>query len=217
MSEKKYIQSIQRASDILQFIAEKGYAKLNEISEATGLKTTTTFGILQTLEYVGQVARANNGLNYTLGLNTLKLGISYLNDSGIDDKIHLLLQKIVTAVDETSYFVLKIGKRYYYLDYILSSQPLKVVPDEGKFIDLPPNSAIGRIFYSQDPELKYSTDLEEVYQGTNCFAVPYKIGGKISACIAISGPSNRFTPDKMEEAFVSYQKIMEELCLETHL
>ena len=48
MSEKKYIQSIERSSLILEYIADKGTAKLNEISEATGLKTSTAFGIIQT-------------------------------------------------------------------------------------------------------------------------------------------------------------------------
>ena len=217
MSQKKYIQSIQRATMILHFIADKGTAKLNEISEATGLKTSTAFGIIQTLEHVGQITRTNNGLDYTLGLNSLKLGLSYMNGSGISDKINELLKKLVEKIDETAYFILKIGNRYYYLDYVLSSQPLKVVPEDGKFIDFPDQAAVAKVFNGTDIDLNYSTDFEEVYQGTNCFAVPYKTGGTIVGSIALSGPSFRFTEEKMKEAYTAYLEIMKELNLENHL
>jgi DNA-binding IclR family transcriptional regulator len=217
MSEKKYIQSVQRAFGIIHFIADKGTAKLNEISEATGLKTSTAFGIIQTLEHLGQITRTNGGLDYTLGLNSLKLGLSYMNGSGISDKINELLNKLVERVDETASFSLKVGNRYYYLDYVLSSQPLKVVLEENKFIDFPDGAAVAKVFNNTDKNLKYFTDFEEVYQGTNCFAVPYKTGGTIVGCVALSGPSFRLTDEKMKETYTIYLEIMKELGLENHL
>lgn len=217
MSEKKYIQSVQRASMILHFLADQGTAKLNEICEATGLKTSTAFGLLQTLEQVGQVSRTNNGLDYALGLNSLKLGLSYLNGSGINDTIHELLIKMVERVDETTYFDLKVGNRYYYLDYVISSQPLKVVPEEGRFIEFPDHSAIAKVFSNTDPSFRYAIDIEGVYEGMNCFAVAYKTGGEVVGCIVITGPSYRFTEDKMEDVYETYQEIMKELGLEDHL
>lgn len=215
MSEKKYIQSIERASKIVQYIADKKRAKLNEICESTGLKTTTAFGILQTLEHVGQVTR--NGLDYTLGLNSLKLGLAYLDSHGLSDKIHELLLGLVGAIDETAYFALEVGDRYYYLDYVLSSHPLKVVPEEGNYIHLPEKSAIAQVFNNTAEEFRYATDLEDVFKGTNCFAVPYWTAGKLVGCVAASGPSSRFTADKMKEAYVKYQEVMNELGLEKHL
>jgi DNA-binding IclR family transcriptional regulator len=217
MAEKKYIQSIQRASRILHYIADNGTAKLNDICEATGLKTSTAFGILQTLEYEGQITRTDNGLTYTLGLNTLKLGISYLNGAGVSDKIHTLLEELVKLVDETVYFALKVGNRYYYLDYILSSQPLKVVPEEGRFIELTDNTAVAKVFNSTDSKNKYSCDLEEVYVGMNCIGIPYRTAGKVTGCVAFSGPSYRFTADKFDKIHETYQQVMRKLDLECHL
>lgn len=217
MKEKKYIQSIQRASMILHFIADKGTAKLNEISEATGLKTSTAFGIIQTLEHVGQISRTNSGLDYTLGLNSLKLGLSYMNGSGISDKINELLNKLVEKIGETAYFSLEVGGRYYCLDYVLSSHPLKVVPNEEQFFDLPKISAIGKVFSNTDDDFKYALDIEQVYQGMNCLGMPYKTGGSVVGCVSVSGPSYRFTEDKMKEAYDIYLKVMEEFGLEDHL
>jgi len=219
MRERKYIQSIQRSSIILQYIADKGKAKLNEICKATGLKTSTAFGILQTLEHVEQVTRINNGLEYTLGLNSVKLGLSYLNGSGINDTIHELLTKLVDIVGETAYFELKVGDRYYYLDYVVSSHPLKVVvePEEGRFIEFTEHSAIAQAFNHPEEGFRYAADIEGVYEGMNCLAVPYRTGGAVVGCLVITGLSFRFTEEKMDEAFIAYTDVMKSLGLESHL
>ncbi len=216
MNEKKYIQSIQRAAKILNLIADKGSIKLNDICNETGLKTSTAFGILQTLEYEGQVSRINNGLEYGLGLNSLRLGLSYMEESGINNKIHNLLQKLVEIVDETVYFAIKVGDRFYYHDYILSSKPLKVVPEEGQFIDLPSNTAVAQVFMDENFNKDYTVDLEYVYEGMNCMAIPYRNKDQIVGCIAFSGPSNRFTKDKIEQAYDIYLSVIEELGLYSH-
>jgi len=217
MADKKYIQSVERAYMILEYITKNKSVKLNEICEDTGLKTSTAFGILQTLEHTGQISKSLDDLNYSLGLNTLKFGLSYLNDSSITYKINNLLREIVREINETAYFEIQVDKnRFYYLDCVVSSQPLKVVPDENKHINLPDNSAVAKLFNSKE-EVKYTTDLEEVDEGLNCFAVPYKSGGKIVGCIALTGPSYRFTKAKMDEAHEAYIKIMMKLGLENHL
>lgn len=218
MSEKKYIQSLQRASTILKYVADRGSVKLVDICEYTELKKSTVFGLVQTLEYEGYLVKAGNGHEYSLGLNALKLGLSYMKDSEIDETIRTLLEKLVEVVDETAYFIMKIGDMYYYLDYVLSSQPLKVVPGEGQFITLPDHSAVGQVFlnYNND-EFDYAKDLEGVYKGTNCFAVPYKTGDDIMGCVVLTGPSNRYTESEMENTMEVYIRVMTELGLTDHL
>ncbi|MCH4885995.1 transcriptional regulator, IclR family protein [Acidaminobacter sp. JC074] len=217
MSDKKYIQSIERASAILEFIAEKKSARLIEICEATNLKKSTAFSIIQTLEHLGQVARTRNSQKYTLGLSSLKLGLAYQYGSGFSETIRELLTRMVKAIDETAYFELEIGGRYYYLDYVLSTQPLRVVPGDDRFIDPPDYSALGQIFKGDNPELKYAVDIEEVEKGLNCFAAPYKINNKVIGCIVLTGPSYRYTEDRMEETYNAYKKIMLDLGLDEHL
>jgi hypothetical protein len=134
--DKKYIQSVERALGMLSYVADHGSARLGEISEFAGLKTSTTFGLLQTLEHCGYLSRGRGDMEYSLGLASLKLGLCYNRSSGMAEKIHALLTELVKEIDETAYFEIRMGERYYYYDVVLSTQPLKVVPDDDCFIDL---------------------------------------------------------------------------------
>jgi DNA-binding IclR family transcriptional regulator len=212
--EKKYIQSVERALGMLSYVADRGSARLGEISEAAGLKTSTTFGLLQTLEHCGYLARGRGDMEYSLGLASLKLGLCYSRSSGMAEKIHALLAALVKEVDETAYFEIRIGARYYYYDVVLSTQPLKVVPDENHFIDLPENSAVTKAYvHHSEQNFRYATDLEGVEAGLNCFAAPFYSGGTLLGCVALSGPSCRFSAARMEHAWNVYQKTLRELGL----
>jgi IclR family acetate operon transcriptional repressor len=213
--DKKYIQSVERAMKLLNFVAERGSARLGTVSEFAGLKTSTTFGLLQTLEHTGFLARGENDMEYCLGLSSLKLGLCFGQNSGMAVKIHELLTKLVEATDETAYFEIQIGRRYYYYDVVVSSQPLKVVPTDDQYIDLPDNSAVAKVYAGLPEGRKYGTDLEEVEPGLNCFAVPFYSGGIMTGCVALTGPSCRFTAEKMAGAYAAYERILEELGMNT--
>ena len=215
--DRRYVQSVERAMKIMAFIADEGPARLNRISEVSHLKATTAFGLLQTLEHMGYISRSGNGMAYCLGLGALKLGLCYDQNSGMKGKIHALLTEMVKAVDETAYFEIKVGKRYYYYDVVLSTQPLKVVPDYDSFISLPSESAVAKVFASPMDEMPYALDLEEVEPGLNCFAVPYYEGNAKIGCVALSGPSSRFTREKMERAYRIYCDLLENLQIEKHV
>ncbi len=211
--EKKYIQSVERALGILCYVADHGGARLGEISESAGLKTSTTFGLLQTLEHCGYLSRGRGDMEYNLGLASLKLGLCYNRSSGMAEKIHALLTELVKEIDETAYFEIRIGERYYYYDVVLSTQPLKVVPDEDQFINLPEHSAVTKAYTSTDPAFRYAVDLEGVQEGLNCFAAPFYYSGTLLGCVALSGPSYRFTAAKMEHTWHFYQTTLKKLGL----
>jgi len=210
---KKYIQSVERALGMLSYVADHGSVRLGEISEYTGLKTSTTFGLLQTLEHCGYLYRGRGDMEYSLGLASLKIGLCYNRSSGMAEGIHALLTDLVREIDETAYFEIRIGERYYYYDVVLSTQPLKVVPDEDQFIDLPENSAVAKAFNNTDPSFRYATDLEDVQEGMNCFAVPFYSSGTLLGCVALSGPSCRFTAGKMEHVWDTYRALLKKLGL----
>jgi DNA-binding IclR family transcriptional regulator len=218
MSEKKYIQSLQRAARIMRLVEERASMKLVEICQETGLKKSTVFGLVQTLEYEGYLTKASNGFQYSLGLTALQLGLAYMKDTEIDKMVHELLVRLVAEVDETAYFIMRVGSQYHYLDYVLSSQPLKVVPGEGRFIDLPDHSAVGQVFEKyKEAGFQFAKDLEGVFEGTNCFAAPYKNGDQAIGCVVLTGPSYRYTEERMEATMDVYKKIMLEMGLESHL
>lgn len=201
---KKYIQSVERAMNIMKLIADHGTMRLGAVSEAMQLKVTTTFGILQTLEHMGFLARSENEMEYCLGMNCLKMGLCFEQKSGMYSVVHTFLTALVGEIDETAYFEVKIGARYYYYDVVLSGQPLKVVPEEDRFIDLPENSAVAKVYRGETDGKGYAMDLEEVEQGLNCFAAPYYSGDVMVGCVAMTGPSYRFTKEKMQDAYRKY-------------
>ena len=211
---KKYIQSVERALSLLNFVASQGNARLGAISEFAGLKTSTAFGLLQTLEHTGYLARGENEMDYCLGLNSLKLGLCFGQNSGLAPLIHTLLTELTREIDETSYFEIKIGKRYYYYDVVISSQPLKVVPSDDKYIDLPENSAVAKVYRGLPRGVRYATDLEDVEPGLNCFAVPFYAGGSMAGCVALTGPSCRFSKARMERAYHVYVDTLARLRLD---
>lgn len=214
---KKYIQSVERALNILNLIAENGEMKLNEVSNITSLKPTTALGLMQTLEHMGYLTRSSSGLAYTLGINSFKLGISYNRNGKLTEDIHTILKTLVNEVEETAYFEISVGDKYYYYDVVMSKLPLRVCPDEDLFITLPDNSAVTKIFRGWKNGLKYATDLEEVEKGLNCFAVPFFSNGNMIGCIALTGPSNRFSADKMEATYQTYRTILGVLDLKQYL
>jgi len=216
-NNNNYIQSVERGMKILNFIADNKTVRLKDICNYTGLNKSTAFGILRTLEHTGFVNRINNGLDYCLGINCLKLGICYNLTSSRKEKIHLLLKKLVEKVGETAYFEIKTQDKYYYYDVVQSKNALKVVPDENQFVILPDNSAVTKVFKGYKDNLKYATDLEEVEVGLNCFATPFMVGDEILGCVALTGPSNRFLKDNMENVYNYYCEIMESLELGEHI
>jgi IclR family acetate operon transcriptional repressor len=211
--EKKYIQSVERALRMLNYVADKGSVRLGAISEYAGLKTSTAFGLLQTLEHMGYLTRRENDMEYCLGLSSLKLGLCFGQNSGLAERIHDLLTEMVRQIDETAYFEVKVGKRYYYYDFVVSTQPLKVVPNSDHYIDLPENSAVAKVYRGLPEGTFYATDLEEVEQGLNCFAVPFYSGGSIVGCVALTGPSCRFTAAKMGYTYEVYRNTLKRLRL----
>lgn len=75
MSESKLIQSIIRASQIIDcFSSQRFDLSLIEISEMTGLNKSTLFGIIKTLEYENYIIQDPVTKKYRLGLKFVTKG-----------------------------------------------------------------------------------------------------------------------------------------------
>ena len=68
------IQSLARASAILDVIARTGSASLADISAATGLNKSTAFYLVESLVDLDLVGRLAERKGYCLGLRNLQLG-----------------------------------------------------------------------------------------------------------------------------------------------
>ena len=212
----KYVQSVDRAFDIIEFISLKKITKLNEVCEALSLKAPTAHALMQTLEHRGYIQRVGK-TQYSLGINSLKLGLMYEWEEDTNKRINTLLKNLVDLIDETAYFEFKIGELHYYYDIVLSTQPLKVVFNDSPYVTLSEFSAVNKVYNSKDKNLKYAKDLEFVEKGLNCMAIPFRTEGDIAATIAFTGPACRFTEEKMKEAYEIYLDVMKKNNFEAHI
>lgn len=194
MSEKKSIQSVERALCILDFICENGNkCRIQDISTSLNLNKSTVHSLVSTLEKKGYLQQDCKSPKYSLGLSVLKLGIIYNKDFLDKEKIHHLLVKLTETLNETSYFAVRIGNEYCYLDSVSPDRNISTNVIIGKFESVFSNSAIAKVFKSYDEGncTPYELDLEEIEKGLNCIAFPLMINNNLVGSIAISGPASR--------------------------
>ena len=222
MTERKLIQSVMRALEILEFLAENGNnCRLQDISTGLGLNKSTVHSLISTLEYKGYVVQDMDSPRYSLGMNCMRLGITYRRDFFARDHMNRILTKLVEAVGETSYFAVRVGEQFFYLDAIASDRNVKADPKIGCFYPLSEPSAISKAFINESRlssnKARFEIDFDQEEAGMSSMAIPFRKNGNLLGVIAISGPSARFTVRKMEHAYEEYLKILDDFKLSDHL
>lgn len=224
-SERRLIQSIERAVSILEIIArEGGAASLKHIAEQTRLGKTTAHNILATLDELGYVRRRAGDMRYHLGGRIQNLARIAGDDSALRLRLRPALEEIARKTGETVYLAAPSGDETYYLDTIESGQTLRTTCRVGERERLE-GSAIGLVFLAFMPGLGkrvlatradalgpdiqseidkvervgFALDLESYLPGLHCVAVPWREGGEVRAAIGLSGPSARLPRDKLTE------------------
>lgn len=207
---KKFIQSVGRSMDILEYLASNPNARLQEISESLELNKSTLHSLISTLEQLGYVEKNIHSPRYSLGVKLYQLGKVYEKEFQIREKFKPILDELQAFSGETSYFTLRVGKKYIYIDKSETERNIKVDPSLGKEEDINLASAIGKIYksYEDKNELEYATDFEEVEEGMNCIAFPLVKDNNLIGVIGLGGPSNRLTKDKMEKINLKWKEIL---------
>lgn len=209
--EKKFIQSLGRAMDILEYLSFYSEARLQDISNSLSLNKSTIHSLISTLEQLGYVERGEKNPTYSLGVKVFQLGKVYEKNFKIKDTIQPLLKEMSNFSNETTYFTLQVGQNYIYIDKCESKNNLKLSPEIGFEESIESNSAIGKIYKSflENKILDSALDLEEVEEGMNCIAFPVLKNNKLIGVIGIGGPASRLTKEKMELCKNKYYKILE--------
>ncbi|MBP8016942.1 IclR family transcriptional regulator [Candidatus Gracilibacteria bacterium] len=230
--KKNYIQSIERASDIIKIISKNQNIGLTEISKLCELHKSTVYNILVTLEKENFIEQDINTGKYSLGIKMLEYGKIYENNYKILPLIRVYLEYITNEFSETSYIAVKSKNLYAYVDKIEPDRSLKSFCEIG-YSNSFHNSAMGKIFLSfvftryinelnfdnEDKRLKLKEELEvikiekvaydfeEYEKGQNCIAFPvFNKKNKFIAGIGMSGPSSRLDINKMN---IAKKKIFE--------
>ncbi len=119
MSEPKkpYGTVLIKAAKILDSLAETSAdLNLKELAESTGMTTSTTLKILDTLVLIGFVSRNDAEKTYSLGPAMVKYGNTYVDHSVLIKKATPHLEKLHDIVDETIHLGIQTGNEIIYLE-----------------------------------------------------------------------------------------------------
>ncbi|CAJ5612813.1 IclR family transcriptional regulator [Burkholderia pseudomallei] len=81
-----------------------------ELSKRLGIPRTTVFRLLQTLESLGFLERADKDRNYRLGVAVLRLGFEYLSSLELTDLGLPVIESLRDATDFTAHIVIRDGR-----------------------------------------------------------------------------------------------------------
>ncbi|MBP1042132.1 IclR family transcriptional regulator [Vagococcus sp. BWB3-3] len=115
--KKPYGTVLVRASKIMDFLAESTATEcLKDIASATGMTTSTTLKILDTLLMIGYVTRDKGSKEYSLGPSLVRYANKYINDSVLVKVATPLLEELHELVDETIHLGIYSGNEVMYLN-----------------------------------------------------------------------------------------------------
>ncbi len=127
------IQSVERAMMILDtFALHNNELGVTEISNILGLKKSTIFGILATLEKYGFVQQNPVTEKYNLGLKLLELGMIMQDSMDIRNVASPLLQELVDQYKETVHLVIRDRDEVVYIDKIEGPSAINIRSRIGK-------------------------------------------------------------------------------------
>lgn len=169
MNDKKLIQSLVRAGEILDIVSEnKDGISLKEIADKLNLGSSTVFYLINTLTYLGFVKQNKNN-KYKLGPKNLYLGNNYLENLSIYNIALPLLEKIIDEFNENVYLVMLENTNFLSLIKLESThsvRPTKVA-NERKNAHA---TAIGKILlssFSKDELNTFVNNFDELHKFTS--------------------------------------------------
>lgn len=130
MEQKYWVPALERATNILNLIAEQqGQLRLMELSKKSAINKSTLFSLLNTMCCLGWVFK-NTDETYSLGKVIGLFGASYLNQFDILKFFNLEAQSAVAKINETIQLsvlegreIIYLGKRDANKPFVLASYP----------------------------------------------------------------------------------------------
>lgn len=132
MEKKKTIQSIDKATNILNFICKNGNdCRLTEISNGLDIKKSTLSGLLSTMEYNKLIYQNPETLKYSLGIKLYEYGKIYEKDFSLKKIVRPYLEKLGKEFGEGVYFAVESNYQVFYVDRVEANYSLRLTTKPG--------------------------------------------------------------------------------------
>ncbi len=159
--EKKFIQSIGRATTILQYIADNGNsARLVDMSNDLGLNKSTLHSIISTLQQLGYVSQDEETSKYSLGIKLFELGKTYEKDMSIKKIVRPFLEKLVEEFQETAHLAVESQLQVLFIDRVEPSHSLRTITNIGEK-DYMYYTAVGKVLLAAANKEKQESIIEK--------------------------------------------------------
>lgn len=146
MSEKKIIQSVQRAIDILTlfYTLDKTELSLSEISSALNLNKSTIFHLISTLEQNNFIEKTSRSRKYRLGLALFALGNIVGRQMDLREQALPYLKRIVDKFHQTVHLAILDKDQAFYIEKVEGTATIRCSSQVGKYKPLH-CTAIGKV------------------------------------------------------------------------
>lgn len=146
------IQSVSHALDLLEeFRGDTDELGVTELSKKLKLHKNNVFRLLATLESRGYIEQNKATENYRLGLKSLELGQTFINQMGLLRQARPVMENLVDHVNETTYVGIVRENYAVYLDVVEAKQTVRVVSRVGARLPVY-CTALGKVQLAYDSE-----------------------------------------------------------------
>ena len=227
--EKKTVRAVERALDVLLCFASGHEWGLTEIAGQVGLHKSTVHRLLATLEDKGFVTRDAATDKYRLGLSVLELSANLWRSDDPSVALLPEMERLRDRLGETVSLYVRDRAERVRIQAVQSTQAIRRVATVGARLPLSVGASSKVLLAFAEPAVRkavladaswpayldrgsfgkqldeivktgYATSYEEREPGAAAAAAPiFNRSGKLVAALSVSGPSNRLTPELMQE------------------
>lgn len=159
--ENRYeVPAVQRAIEILRYLANRQDASLTDIHTELGLPKSTVYGILLTLEGEGFIRRNPIDGRFELGLTLFELGSSAVARIDFRKEALPFMDELMTKTRETCNLGVIDGNEAIYLEKVECPRPVKLSSWPGKRIPLH-CTALGKVLLAGQPDNRVNAIIEK--------------------------------------------------------
>lgn len=124
-SESTIIQSLDRAMVVLKVVATSSGMSLTEIAAASEQPASTAYRILITLQKHGIVEFDETGQLWHVGLESFRIGSSFLGRSSVVEQSRPVMQNIMALTGETANLAIVDGAEVVFVSQVETQEPIR--------------------------------------------------------------------------------------------
>ena len=119
------VLALERGLVVLQALAREGYMSLTDLSLKVGVPTSTVHRLLMTLEKYGFVIINEDTNEWSVGIETFRVGNSYLERTNLIEASRKAMRELMETTGETANLAIADGGDVVFISQVESHNPIR--------------------------------------------------------------------------------------------